>query len=55
MISQNELLTDDDELKRLPYRSGKKKGIYVKSKMSVLHNPASFLLQLPIAEVLEEG
>lgn len=28
MISQNDLLTDDDELKRLPYRSGKKRGGY---------------------------
>lgn len=45
MISQNELLTDDDELKRLPYRSGKEKGIYVKSKlhqMPVFTQPSIF-------------
>lgn len=45
VISQNELLTDDDELKRLPYRSGKEKGIYVKSKlhqMPVFTQPSIF-------------
>lgn len=36
MISQNELLTDDDELKRLPYKSGKEVKIYAQSKLYII-------------------
>lgn len=42
MISQNELLTDDDELKRLPYRSGEKKGNICKIQNVCFTQPSIF-------------
>lgn len=48
VISQNDLLTDDAELKRLPYRSGKKKGgnaSYIQIKLHVCFYKTQHLSQ----------